>query len=218
MADQNERRPHGRDRAVDISVWVYQALLHAYPREMRGEYGAEMARCFRDLCREDLGNGGGMGLAALWARTLPEVLATALKERGTMAARHAYRMAAGLALAATFFLVWMNLGVGLIGSENNPLNLLYGGVLAVGLIGAIIAHFRPDGMARVLVAMAVTQAVIPMVALLIGNLRVSSWEAMMGVLGVFAVNAIFVTLFMGSAVLFRLAARHQPPADAEPEG
>ncbi len=51
----------------------------------------------------------------------------------------AYRFAVGVALAAAFLLVWMNLAVGLIGSEDNPANLMYFGVLAVGFIGAIIA-------------------------------------------------------------------------------
>jgi hypothetical protein len=46
----------------------------------------------------------------------------------------------------------MNLAVGIIGSEDNPANLMYGGVLAVGIIGAIIARFEPHGMARALVA------------------------------------------------------------------
>ena len=37
----------------------------AYPRELRDEYGDEMVRCFQDLCREELEDGGGLGLAAL---------------------------------------------------------------------------------------------------------------------------------------------------------
>ena len=66
-------------------------------RELRDEYGDEMARCFRDLCREELEDGGGLGLVALWARTLPELLYTALKERSTMLIRNAYRAAIGVA-------------------------------------------------------------------------------------------------------------------------
>lgn len=60
----------------------------------------------------------------------------------------ASRAAVGVALAAAFLLVWMNLAVGIIGSEDNPANLMYGGVLAVGMIGAVIARFQPHGMAR----------------------------------------------------------------------
>jgi hypothetical protein len=38
------------------------------------------------------------------------------------------------------FLVWMNLAVGIIGSEDNPANLMFGGVLALGILGAFIAR------------------------------------------------------------------------------
>lgn len=51
----------------------------------------------------------------------------------------AYRAAVGIALAASFILVWINLAVGIIGSEDHPANLMYWGVLAVGIVGAIIA-------------------------------------------------------------------------------
>jgi hypothetical protein len=81
---------------VGTSERAYRSLLRAYPRELRDEYGDEMARLFRDLCREELEDGGGLGLAALWARTLPESLYTALKERSTMLNRNAYRSVAAL--------------------------------------------------------------------------------------------------------------------------
>jgi hypothetical protein len=64
-----------------------------------------MARCFRDLCREELEEGGRLGLAALWARTLPELLYTALKERSTMMARNTYRSIVGVVLATAFILL-----------------------------------------------------------------------------------------------------------------
>lgn len=59
-----------------------------------------------------------------------------------MTGNTAYRAAVGFAIAAAFILVWMNLAVGIIGTENNPANLMYGGVLAVGIIGAIIVRFQ----------------------------------------------------------------------------
>ena len=46
--------------------------------------------------------------------------------------------AVGVAVVTAFILVWMNLAVGLIGNESNPANLMYGGVLVVGVIGVII--------------------------------------------------------------------------------
>jgi len=46
-------------------------------------------------------------------------------------------------------IVWINGAVGITGSENNPANLLYGGVLVVGIIGAFyrvaVARSVPTG-------------------------------------------------------------------------
>jgi len=75
---------------VGTSERAYRSLLRAYPRGVRDGYGEEMARCFRDLCREELEHSGGLGLAALWARTLPELALTALRERSTMLARRPF--------------------------------------------------------------------------------------------------------------------------------
>ena len=54
-----------------------------------------------------------------------------------MIGNSAYRAAVGVALAAVFILVWGNLAVGIIGSEDNPANVMYGGVLAVGIISTL---------------------------------------------------------------------------------
>jgi hypothetical protein len=228
-----------------------------------------MARCFRDLCREELDDSGGPGLAALWTRTLLELFYTSLKERSTMLNRTAYRSVAGVALATAFLLAWMdlavstieepdglawmapigffavpiigavvayrqtkthgtayraaigvafaaafllafaNLAVGVIGSEDNPANLMYIGVLAVGIVGAIIARFRPPGMARALFATALAQASVAVIALIFGwGMPVSPPVEILGVTG------FFVALFVGSALLFRYAAREQTPASA----
>ena len=71
-----------------------------------------------------------------------------------------FRIASGIAVLAAFLLVWTNLAVGMIGSENNPYNLLFGGVLAIALAGSIAARFRPTGMALVTAAAGVTQIAI----------------------------------------------------------
>ena len=57
----------------------------------------------------------------------------------------AYRAAVGLALGSALLLGWVNGAVGIIGSENNEANLMYGGVIVVGAIGAVIARFKPEG-------------------------------------------------------------------------
>ena len=122
-----------------------------------------------------------------------------------------YRSAVGVALAAAFLLVWLTGAVGIIGTEDNNANLMYIGVLAVGIIGAIVARFRPHGMARALFATALAQALVAVIALIIG--LGSPWSPP-GVLGTLILNGFFVGLFVGSAWLFREAARGGPERGA----
>lgn len=106
----------------------------------------------------------------------------------------------------------MNLAVGIIGAEDNPANLMYGGVLAVGVIGAIIARFQPDGMARALFATALAQALVAVIALIAG-LRPpgANWPNALVVL-----TGFFAALWLLSAWLFRRAAWEQTSAGAAP--
>jgi hypothetical protein len=125
----------------------------------------------------------------------------------------AYRAAVGVALAAAFILLWLMGAVGIIGVEGDSADRMYFGVLAVGLIGAIIARFQPHGMARALFATALAQALVAVIALIAGKHRdpVTSVPELVGL------NGFFVALFVGSAWLFRRAARERPPAGAGPK-
>ena len=125
----------------------------------------------------------------------------------------AYRLAAGVALAAGFLLVWVNGAVGIIGAAGDGANLMYAGVLAVGVVGAVVARFRPRGMSRVLFATAVAQAVVALIALIAGMGSPASGPAEILVL-----NGFFVALFLGSALLFGRAAREESGAKARPAG
>ena len=111
----------------------------------------------------------------------------------------AYRAAVGIACATGLILVWINAAVGIIG--DGPVNLMYLGVLTIGFIGALIARFEPRGMALVLFATAMTQALVPVIALVVWMPDFSP-----GVVPVFVLNAFFVTLWAVSALLFRHAA------------
>ncbi|OHA46105.1 MAG: hypothetical protein A3A80_00680 [Candidatus Terrybacteria bacterium RIFCSPLOWO2_01_FULL_44_24] len=112
----------------------------------------------------------------------------------------AYRAAVGVAVVTAVLMVWINAAVGIIGDGDFP-NAMYFGVLAIGGIGALIARFRPYGMSHALFAMALAQAMVPGIALIIWPPSVISWEP--GVMKVFALNAVFVLLWVGSALLFR---------------
>jgi hypothetical protein len=75
----------------------------------------------------------------------------------------AYRLGAGLAALTAFALIWVNLAVGFIGDEGNPANLMFAGVLAVALTGAIAARFRPAGMALAMVAAGIVQLLVAII-------------------------------------------------------
>jgi hypothetical protein len=113
----------------------------------------------------------------------------------------AYRLAVGVALATAFILIWVNLAVGLIGSEDELANLMYIGVLAVGIIGALIVRFQTRGMARVLLATALAQVLVTMIALVAGMQHYPG-SSVFEILGV---NGFFIALWVGSALLFRQA-------------
>jgi hypothetical protein len=120
----------------------------------------------------------------------------------------AYRAAMGVAVATAFFLVWLNLAVGLVGSEDDPANLMFGGVLALGVLGAVAARFRPRGMARAMVATAFAQVVV-------GAIALASSPAGADRPGPVAVlTAFLATLWLASACLFARAARERDPAGA----
>jgi len=116
--------------------------------------------------------------------------------------RTAYRLAVGVAVVAGLLLVWLSLGVGIIGRDGDPANAMYVGVLAVGVVGALGARGRAPGMARVLTAMALAQALVAAIALFGGLGRPWSGPAELVLL-----NGFFVVAFAAAAGLFRRAAR-----------
>jgi hypothetical protein len=124
----------------------------------------------------------------------------------------AYRAAVGVAVAAAFILVWMNLAVGVIGTEEDPANLMFAGVLAVAIVGAALARIRPRGMARASVATALAQMLVAVIALSAG-MQHGGHSPAAEILGV---NASFAALWLTSAWLFLRAAREKPPEDAAP--
>jgi hypothetical protein len=113
----------------------------------------------------------------------------------------AYRAAAGLAIVTAFLTVWVNLAVGMLGSEQNPANLLFGGVLTIALLGSLVARFRPQGMARAMQATAAAQGAMALYALFGGYAEVTLH------IGSFCLPWLL------SAWLFKKAAREQMPPD-----
>jgi hypothetical protein len=113
-----------------------------------------------------------------------------------------YRLAIAGSLAATLILIWLSLGIGIIGADGDPANLMYFAIVAIGIIGAIITRLKPFGMSQVLLAMAFVQALIAGIAM-IGKLGLPY----SGPLEILLLNGFFVVIFVVAAWLFRRAAR-----------
>lgn len=103
-----------------------------------------------------------------------------------------YRAGVGIALAAAFLTIWADGAVGMIGSESNPYNLLFLGVVALALGGAIAARFRSAGMAVAMTIAAAAQACLGLVGL--------SADLRGGIL-----STGFAALWLLAAALFRKA-------------
>ncbi|HTE26838.1 hypothetical protein [Flavitalea sp.] len=124
-----------------------------------------------------------------------------------MMSNKTYQIAVVVAIAAVLLLAWMNAAVGGILGDN-PANMMYFGVLLIGLTGAIIAHLEPLGMSRALLATGFAIVLVPAIALIIGTPAFAN-----GVLAVFGLHAFFALLFIGSALLFQRAAHKQNSHD-----
>ena len=69
----------------------------------------------------------------------------------------AYRLGAVMTLGTVFLTIWVNAAVGMIGDTPNPLNLGFGVVLMIAVIGSVFVWFRAAGMAKVMIGAAVAQ-------------------------------------------------------------
>lgn len=114
-----------------------------------------------------------------------------------MSPNRAYRLGVGASIVTGFLVFWVNGAVGMIGSEDNPYNLLFLVALAAGAAGALLAWFRPAGMVWSLYATAALHGAIGLVALVAG------WDTRGAVLALG-----FVLPWLFSASLFRHAALH----------
>ena len=116
-----------------------------------------------------------------------------------LARNNAYIVASGLAAGGGFLMVWANLAVGIIGNENNPVNDLFFGVVAVPLLGALLVRLRPGPLVWVMVATAVAQVAVCLYAWLAGHGHV------------FVFTGVMCVLWLASATLFHKADKLRNP-------
>ncbi len=117
-----------------------------------------------------------------------------------------YKLAIGLTLTAACLLIWLSLGVGIIGQDGDPANWLYAAVIVASIIGACLARLKAIGMARTLLVMAAIQILITVIAL---ALRLGQpWS---GPLELIALNGFFIAIFLTAAWSFHRAGRQRVP-------
>ena len=113
-----------------------------------------------------------------------------------------FRIGAAVAVLAGFLMIWVNLAVGVFGDEDNLANLMFLAVIAVAIIGSLLARGRAAAMATAMGSAAASVVAVSAIA----------WFGEMtppGARGVYEVvvsTALFGGLWLISAALFHLAA------------
>jgi len=93
---------------LTLGARLYRRLLRLYPREFQEEYGAEMARLYRDRAKDE-------GVLGLWLDLLADVVRTAPREQLTVLMqdiRHSFRLFSRTPIVTATALVTIALGVG----------------------------------------------------------------------------------------------------------
>jgi hypothetical protein len=126
-----------------------------------------------------------------------------------MSGNLAYRAGAAVGVVGAFGLLWVNMAVGIIGSEDNLANLMYPGVLIIGIVGAVLARFRARGLVFTMLAMAAAQVLVPVIAVAAGWVGVAT-----PTVRVIGITLFFMGPWLLSAALFRLAQADAPPRAA----
>ncbi len=123
-----------------------------------------------------------------------------------MTATTYYRLGIAVALATAVFLVLGIGALGIIGAGGHP-DRMYAGVLAVGVIGTVVARLRARGMALTLLAMAVAMGLVAVIAFIAGYQH-NEGASVVEILGL---TGMYAGLFCLSAWLFWRAAEQQAP-------
>lgn len=118
---------------------------------------------------------------------------------------HGYRAAVGLSILTGVFIIWSNLGVGIVGSEDEPFNLLYFALLGLGMIAAFWVRFKARGMAYVMLSLALGLGFIMLLAFGLGLHRIPQSSTIQ----LIAVHFFLMVPMLLSAILFHHAANDQ---------
>ena len=179
---------YGRSNGWRVARWSAAAALLAVPLAMM-QIGGDWNWTGRDF---------------LFAAVMMGAALLLYEFAGRFSTSMAYRAAVALAVAAAFLLVWINLAVGIVGSEDNPTNLGFFLLVLAAAVGAFAAEYRSRGMARAMLGVAVVQLLLGIV---IATAPSTAQVEPMGAWGVLMISGFFAGLWLTSAALFRLAGR-----------
>jgi hypothetical protein len=116
-----------------------------------------------------------------------------------------YKAALGIAVFISLFIVWSNLAVGIIGSEDNPVNIIYFVMLFAVIIGGVTVKFQPKGLSILMFATAAAHGLIPFIAIvLIGAENIEHFTSEMTTQ--IGIHLFIIMLWIISGLLFRFSA------------
>lgn len=123
-----------------------------------------------------------------------------------------YRAGVAVGLFAGLFLIWANLAVGIIGSEDNPVNIIYFGIIGIGIVGAVMSRFNPYGLSLTMFAVSIAFLMIAVVVLFYAGTQGADFtiDKIMTYIGV---HGLFIMLFFISGILFRQATQDESSLD-----
>ena len=109
-----------------------------------------------------------------------------------------YRWAMALAALGGFAVIWVNLAVGIVASEDNPYNGVFMAIIVGTAVASALVRLRPRPMARILPVTAVSLLLALGIGQMLGSderhdTRLAEWTGV----------TLFAGMFGASALLFR---------------
>ncbi|HYJ51593.1 MAG TPA: hypothetical protein VEW04_00310 [Allosphingosinicella sp.] len=118
----------------------------------------------------------------------------------------AYRWGVAVALVTSFLILWTTV----VRDDGNGIGFFM--VIMAAAVGAASAWFRPAGMARTMLGVAIMQVLLG-IAIATAPSTASTPD---GVLRILVASGVFMALWLLSAALFRAAAKTDPDAAVAP--
>ena len=137
--------------------------------------------------------GGDFAFAAIMFGAVGGLLELAARASASLA----YRVGAAMAVATGLLTIWITLAVGIVGSEDNPQNILYFGIVGMGICVAIAALGDPRALARGMRATAGFQGLVCLIHVIDGV-----YPAVM-------IDGFFTMTWLTAGALFARAARER---------